>query len=100
MKILEKPCSEPVRFGVKVPNFVLKMNAPQREYLRNARKAVKIANDVKFNAFAYNMQVSWAESYWHNYLKSTGSKQFKTQMERLREFLVRKDTAGALRYLE
>lgn len=76
------------------------MNPIQREYLRNARKAVRIANDVKFNAVAYNLQVSWAESYWHNYLKSTGSKQFKTQMDRLKEYLIRKDTSGALRYLD
>jgi hypothetical protein len=76
------------------------MNPIQREYLRNARKAVRIANDVKFNAVAYNLQVTWAESYWHNYLKSTGSKQFKTQMDRLKEYLIRKDTHGALRYLD
>ena len=75
------------------------MNAIQREYLRNACKAIRIANDVKFNDVAYNLQVAWAESYWHNYLKSTGSKQFKTQMDRLKEFLVRKDTHGALKYL-
>ena len=76
------------------------MNSIQREYLRNARKAVRIANDVKFNDVAYSLQVAWAEAHWHNYLKSTGSKQFKTQMERLKEFLIRKDTHGALRYLE
>ena len=76
------------------------MNAVQREYLRNARKAIRIANDVKFNAFAYNLQVSWAESYWHNYLKSVQARNFKAQMDRLKELLVRKDTHGALRYLE
>jgi len=76
------------------------MNAIQREYLRNARKAVRIASDVKFNAVAYNAQVSWAESYWHNYLKSVGTKQFQAQMNRLKEFLARKDTHGALRFLE
>jgi hypothetical protein len=75
------------------------MNSIQHEYLRNARKAIRIANDVKFNAVAYNLQVAWAEAHWHNYLKSTGSKQFKTQMDRLKEFLVRKDTHGALKYL-
>lgn len=75
------------------------MNAIQREYIRNACKAIRIANDVKFNDVAYNHQVEWAEAYWHNYLKSTGTKQFKMQMERLREYLVRKDTVGALRYL-
>ena len=76
------------------------MNAIQREYIRNARKAVRIANDVKFNAVAYNTQVAWAESYWHNYLKSVQARNFKTQMDRLKEFLARKDTHGALRYLD
>lgn len=76
------------------------MNAVQREYLRNARKAVRIANDVKFNEFAYNVQVNWAETYWYNYLKSTQTRNFREQMDRLKEFLARKDTFGALRYLE
>jgi hypothetical protein len=76
------------------------MNAIQREYIRNARKAIRIANDVKFNAVAYNLQVSWAESYWHNYLKSVLASDFKTQMDGLKELLVRKDTQGALRFLE
>ena len=76
------------------------MNAIQREYLRNARKAVRIASDVKFNAVAYNAQVSWAEAYWHNYLKSVGTKQFMAQMNRLKDLLARKDTHGALKYLE
>lgn len=72
----------------------------QREYLRNARKAVRIASDVKFNAVAYNHQVNWAESYWHNYLKSIKTNQFLTQMNHLKELLARKDTRGALKYLE
>ena len=76
------------------------MNAIQREYLRNARKAVRIASDVKFNAVAYNVQANWAEAYWCNYLKSVGTKQFQAQMNRLKEFLARKDTHGALRLLE
>jgi hypothetical protein len=76
------------------------MNAIQRDYLRNARKAIRIANDVKFNAIAYSLQVSWAESYWHNYLKSVRAQNFKTQFDRLKELLERKDTHGALRYLE
>ena len=76
------------------------MNAIQREYLRNARKAVRIASDDKFNAVAYNAQVSWAESYWYNYLKSVGTKQFQAQVNRLKEFLARKDTHGAMKYLE
>ena len=76
------------------------MNAVQREYIRNARKAIRIANDVKFNTVAYNLQVAWAESYWRNYLKSVQARNFKTQVDRLKELLVRKDTNGALRYLE
>jgi hypothetical protein len=76
------------------------MNAIQREYLRNARKAIRIANEVKFNAFAYSLQVSWAESYWHNYLKSVQSRNFRAQMDQLKELLERKDTHAALRYLE
>jgi hypothetical protein len=75
------------------------MNAIQREYIRNAQKAIKIASDVKFNAVAYGHQVNWAEAYWHNYLKSTGAKQFAERMARLRAFLNAKDTQGALKYL-
>lgn len=76
------------------------MNAIQREYLRNARKAVRIASDVKFNAVAYNAQANWAEAYWYNYLKSVGARQFQVQVNRLKELLARKDTHGALRFLE
>jgi hypothetical protein len=72
----------------------------QREYIRNARKAIRIANDVKFNAVAYNLQVAWAESYWQNYLKSVQARNFKARLEQLKELLQRKDTRGALRYLE
>lgn len=75
------------------------MNTIQREYLRNAHKAIRIASDVKFNDVAYNVQVNWAEAYWSNYLKSTGAKQFQLQMNRLKELLGRKDTHGALQYL-
>lgn len=76
------------------------MNVIQREYLRNARKAIRIASDVKFNAVAYNLQVSWAEAYWHNYLKSMGTKQFNVRMNSLKTLLARKDTHGALILLE
>lgn len=72
----------------------------QREYLRNAQKAVRVANAVKFNVGAYNVQVSWAESYWSNYLRSSGAKNLNERMERLRAFLNAKDTNGALRYLD
>jgi hypothetical protein len=76
------------------------MNSIQREYLRNARKAIRIANDVKFNAIAYNLQVGWAETYWHNYLKSMGTRQFQARMNSLKEFLARRDTRGALTLLD
>jgi len=75
------------------------MNAIQREYLRNAQKAVKIASDVKFNAAAYNLQVRWAESYWSNYLKSTQARNFNEHVMKFRALLAAKDTSGALRYL-
>jgi hypothetical protein len=75
------------------------MNTVQREYLRNAQKAVKIAGDVKFNAMAYNVQARWAESYWTNYLKSVRAKNFNEQIVTFRALLNAKDTSGALRYL-
>jgi hypothetical protein len=75
------------------------MNAIQREYLRNAQKAIRIANDVKFNAVAYGHQASWAEAYWTNYLKSTGARHLTDRVIRLRTLLAAKDTVGALKYL-
>lgn len=75
------------------------MNSIQREYLLNARKAIRIADSVKFNAFAYRTQIDWATAYWHNYLKSTQTRNFREQLDRLRDFLERKDTLGALKYL-
>ena len=71
----------------------------QREYLRNAQKAVRIASDVKFNTGAYNLQVRWAESYWSNYLKSVGAVRFKERFAQLHTLLAAKDTVGALKYL-
>lgn len=75
------------------------MSAVQREYLRNAQKAVKIASDVKFNDVAYGHQANWAEAYWRNYLKSSGAKNFRDRVEHLRMLLAAKDTQGALKYL-
>jgi len=88
---------EPIEAGW---SFIPKMNAIQREYLRNARKAIRIASDVKFNTYAYNAQVAWAEAHWHNYLKSMGTKQFQTRMNHLKEFLLAKNTSGALLYVD
>ena len=82
--------------------FILKpkmLNAIQREYLRNAQKAIRIANDVKFNAVAYGHQVNWAEAYWTNYLKSSGAKRLTERVLHLRALLAAKDTAGALRVI-
>jgi hypothetical protein len=94
-------CDEPTRSRTGAPNFKikLKMNAIQREYIRNAQKAIKIASDVKFNAVAYGHQVNWAEAYWTNYLKSTGAKHLAERVIRLRTLLAAKDTQGALKYL-
>jgi hypothetical protein len=85
---------EPHQFQTKI-----KMNAIQREYLRNAQKAIKIASDVKFNAVAYGHQVNWAEAYWTNYLKSIGAKRLTDRVIHLRTLLAAKDTTGALKYL-
>jgi hypothetical protein len=87
------------RPGLAQPTEFPKMNSVQREYLRNARKAIRIANDAKFNGVVYSYHANWAEAYWHNYLKSTGAKQFAERMARLRAFLNAKDTQGALKYL-
>jgi hypothetical protein len=75
------------------------MSTIQREYLRNAQKAVRIASSVKFNNVAYNAQVRCAESYWSNYLKSVGAKQVQDRITRLRTLLTAKDTEGALKFI-
>lgn len=72
----------------------------QREYLQNARKAIRIANDVKFNIVAYNAQVSWAESHWTNYLKSVRAKRFRERVSHLVELLAVKNTQAALKYID
>lgn len=82
------------------PNFKSEtMNAIQREYLMNARKAIKIASAVKFNAAAYTHQVNWAEAYWTNYLRSTKAKRASERIIQLRNLLAAKDTNGALRVI-
>jgi hypothetical protein len=72
----------------------------QREYLLNARKAIRIANDLRFNNVAYNTHVAWAESYWVNYLKSVGAKRFRERVSHLMELLAAKNTRGALKYID
>lgn len=75
------------------------MNAIQREYLRNAQKAIRIASSVKFNAVAYGHQADWATSYWTNYLRSIGAKRMQERVIQLRTLLAAKDTDGALRVI-
>jgi hypothetical protein len=75
------------------------MNTVQREYLRNAQKAVRVAGSVTWNPVAYAHQVRWAEAYWQNYLKSMEIKGFQQRMAELKAHLVRQDTQGALMYL-
>jgi len=75
------------------------MNAVQREYLRNAQKAVRVAGSVTWNPVAYAHQVQWAEAYWQNYLKSTGIRGFQQRMTEFKAYLARQDTKGALMYL-
>ena len=75
------------------------MSTIQREYLRNAQKAVRIASAVEFNTVAYNAQVRCAESYWSTYLKSIGSRQLQDRIARLRTLLTAKDTEGALKFI-
>jgi len=89
--------------GVGLYNFHPKskmMSAVQREYLCNARKAIRIASDVKFNDVAYGHQANWAESYWTNYLKSVGAKNFRERVSHLVELLAAKNTRGALKYID
>lgn len=75
------------------------MSAIQREYLRNAQKAIRIASSVKFNSVAYGHQVDWATSYWTNYLRSVGAKRLNERVGHLRTLLAAKDTDGALRVI-
>lgn len=70
----------------------------QREYLANARKAIRIAHDVKFNGVAYSQQTKRAEAYWTHFLKSTGSTRVHESTARLRAYLKAKDTRGALEH--
>ena len=75
------------------------MTAIQCEYLCNARKAVRVANAVKFNAVAYGHQIDWAEAHWRNYLRSSGAKRMSERVTHLRLLLTAKNTQGALKYL-
>lgn len=75
------------------------MSTIQREYLRNAQKSVRIANDAKFNAVVYSQHANHAEAHWMKYLKSTGAKHIKDRVDKLRAYLNAKDTNGALKFL-
>lgn len=76
-----------------------KMNPIAQEYLRNARRALKVAESVKFNPSVLKYQLASAESYWVMFLKSTRHGRFKDQVERFRTFLKAQDIKGALNFL-
>jgi len=40
-----------------IPHLKMSATTIQREYLRNAQKAIRVASAVKFNVGAYNAQV-------------------------------------------
>ena len=95
-----KTCRVTVSHPSLESNFKSKMMSTiQREYLRNAQKAVRIANDAKFNGVIYSHHANNAETYWAKYLKSSGAKHFADRVARLRAHLNAKDTNAALKYL-
>lgn len=72
------------------------MNAIQREYLHNVRRALKVADAVRFNRAAYNQQARSAQSYWTLFLKSTANTRFQENVNRMKNFLNSHDIRGAL----
>jgi hypothetical protein len=72
------------------------MNAIQREYLHNVRRALKVADAVKFNRVAYEHQIRSAQSYWALFLKSTANARFQDNVNRMKDFLNSRDIRGAL----
>lgn len=72
------------------------MNAIQREYLHNVRRALKVADSVKFNRVAYDYQARSAQSYWSLFLKSTANSRFQDNVNRMKDFLNSHDIRGAL----
>lgn len=77
----------------------MEMSPVAQEYLRNTRKALKIAESVKFNNFVLNYQLKLAESYWNMFLKSSKHGRFHEQMNRFREFVRSNDVDGALKFV-
>jgi hypothetical protein len=72
------------------------MNAIQREYLHNVRRALKVADSVKFNRVAYDYQARNAQSYWSLFLKASANTRFQDNVNRMKDFLNSHDIRGAL----
>jgi len=72
------------------------MNAIQREYLHNVRRALKVADSVKFNRAAYDYQSRSAQSYWALFLKASANKRFQDNVNRMKDFINSHDIRSAL----
>lgn len=72
------------------------MNAIQREYLHNVRRALKVADAVKFNRVAYDHQARSAQSYWSLFLKASANKRFQENVNRMKDFINSHDIRSAL----
>ena len=72
------------------------MNSIQREYLHNVRRALKVADSVKFNRVAYEHQARSAQSNWSLFLKSSANSRFKENIDRMKKFLNSRDIHSAL----
>jgi len=72
------------------------MNAIQREYLHNVRRALKVADSIKFNRAAYDYQSRSAQSYWALFLKASANKRFQDNVNRMKDFINSHDIRSAL----
>lgn len=72
------------------------MNAIQREYLHNVRRALKVADSVKFNRVAYDYQARNAQSYWVLFLKASANTRFQENINRMKDFINSHDIRSAL----
>jgi hypothetical protein len=72
------------------------MNAIQREYLHNVRRALKVADSVKFNRVAYDYQGRNAQSYWVLFLKASANTRFQENINRMKDFINSHDIRSAL----
>lgn len=64
-----------------------KLTVVQQEYLRNAQRAIKVADSVKFNRVAYEYQSKSAQGYWAMFLKSSANPRFQDNVNRMRDLL-------------